>query len=496
LAAVLACASALCGCGAASGSEPAGPIADLPFARSGQRLKVWSFVGNGVDLFSTFHDNQLDADCEFIPSPAGDRHVCLPKDTADVVYLDAACTRPAARSGPAVTLAPGQWVSGVVPGTEKTCVGGSPPERVGYRVAERLFAGGIGALNQPLPTVFSGTASDCRQTNLQVALLAPDLFRLERQDDSVFVSGTLSARPGTDGLVVERLVAEDAAELTVGVLGRDARPCLIQSDGRCVPGPISAPPGTGAGTYLDAHCTERAFSQVEGDLCDAPKLGVKTVAGQVHVYELEQTSVVFAETELLDPATGARVFDSEGQQRFSCKPETGFAAYAPSKEVTSNFAMTGSTEAAFGAFRLVRHISPVGRGTAPASPIIALEAGGTFVDEQGRGCKTRATARNALECDPDGPEIFAAGVCKDAACESQLYDFVGPHDDPAHIPDISALRDVDLFGGVPRTWLSFKPYRGPTYRATLDGSSPVDSTSLLLEVDRAVVLPDLPLVER
>lgn len=495
LAAFLAYIGAVWGCGPASVN---GPLDDLPFAESGQRLKVWSFVGNGVELFSSFHDNQLDADCEFIPTLPGDRYVCFPKALADVVYLDSSCTQPAARSGPAFTLDPDQWVSGVVPGIGNACVGGPPPKRVGYRVGERLFTGGIGALNQPLPTVFSGTTSDCRQTNLQVALLAPDLVRLERQDDAVFVSGTASARPAGDGFAIKRLVAEDGAQLTVGVLGRDDKPCLIQSDGRCVPGAVSAPPATGAGEYLDAQCTERAFSQLEGNLCDEPNLGVKTVARQVHVYELEKTSVVFAETELLDPATGGRVLDSDGQQLFSCQPQAGIAAYAASKEVTSNFAMAGTTEAAFGTLHLVRHIGPARGGPGPASapPLIALEAGGAFVDEQGRGCKTRATARNELECDPDGPEVFETGSWRDAACESRLYDFVGPHDDPQHIPDISTLRDVGLFGGVPRTWLSFKAFTGPTYRATSDGCFPAGATSLLLEVDRAVMLPDLPLVER
>ena len=498
-AAILVCASVICGCGQASvenpGDHPVGPVVDLPFAKSGRRLKAWSFAADGIDLFSTFHDNQLDADCEFVPNPARDHHVCFPSVLADVVYLDAACTQPAARSGPGGSLAPGQWVSGVVPGTEATCAGAPPVQRVGYHVAEQLFVGGIEALNHPFPNVFAVVDSQCQPTPFQDALLPRDLFRLERQEQSVFVSGARTVRPAAGDFAVERVMADDGAELTVGVRGGNAAPCLVQSDGRCVPGPVSAPSFFGAGDYLDTNCTEPAFSRAEANLCDDPKLGVKTIAGSVHVYQLQKASVVFAKTTVLDPETGVTVFDSEGRPQYSCLSDTGLVAYAAAAEVTSSFPLAGSTQATFGPLRLVQHGSPV-NGGASASPRIAFEGGGVFIDEDGQGCKTRATAGRTLECDPSGPEVFESAFWEDAACEDRLYDFLGPHDAAAGVPDVSALRDVGQYHGVASTLLSFKLYAGPLYRFGVDGCSEVGSTSFLLEVDRAAALPELPLVER
>jgi hypothetical protein len=143
----------------------------------------------------------------------------------------------------------------------------------------------------------------------------------------------------------------------------------------------------------------------------------------------------------------------------------------------------------------VQHGSPVVVGASP-SPKIPFEGGGVFVDEDGRGCRTRATAGHTLECDPSGPEVFESGFWKDAACEDRLYDFLGPRDAAAGVPDVSALRDVGFYRGVDRTLLSFQLYAGPLYRPGVAGCSEVGSTSFLLQVDRAVALPELLLVER
>lgn len=496
LCAVLVCVS-VGGCGAEErDANPSGPVVDLAFAKSGQRLKAWSFVGDGIELFDTFHDDQLDADCELVPTSERDRYVCFPKVVADVVYLDAACTQPAARSGPPATIAPGQWVSAPISGAAATCTGGPPPKRVGYRVGEPLFVGGVEALSRPLPSVFALVDSRCQPTTLQFALLPADLLRLERQDDSVFVSGTSSVRPATAGFAVRRVTADDGAELTVDVLGPGGDPCLVQSDGRCVPGPVETPPIFGTGDYLDPNCTAPAFAWRDSNPCQEPRFGVETVAGQVHVYELEKASVLFAETAVLDPATGQAVLDAQGRPQVSCKPDDGGAAYAAGKDVTSSFALAGRTEAALGALRLVQHRSPSVSSTASAAPHIVFEAGGVFVDEKGQSCRTRTTPFKTLECDVTGPEIFESGFWKDAACEDRLYDFLGPHSPASGGPDVSALREVGSFGEVSRTWLSFKPYAGPVYSPINGACSPMGETALLLEVDSRVMLPELPLVER
>src|SRR6185503_9747040 len=83
-------------CGQSSRAEPiaAEPVVELPFAVSGQRLKAWWFTSAGVELFSTFHDDELGVDCTFSPSAENARQVCFPTETVDVAYLDAACTEP------------------------------------------------------------------------------------------------------------------------------------------------------------------------------------------------------------------------------------------------------------------------------------------------------------------------------------------------------------------------------------------------------------------
>jgi len=474
-----------------------GPVVDLAFAQSGQRLRVWSFVGEGIELFSTFHDDQLDADCEFVPTSERNSYVCFPETAADVVYLDAACTQPAARSGPAAsTIAAGRWVSAAVPGTGTTCAGAPPPMRVGYRVGEQLFVGGVEALGKPLPSVFAIVDSRCQATTIHSALVPSDLFRLERQDDSVFVSGTVAVRPATGGFAVRRVTAEDGAELTLDVLGPGGEPCLVQADGRCVPGPVGVRPFFGTGDYLDAHCTAPAFSWANPNQCDDPRLGVEAIAGQVHVYELEEASAVYAERAVLDPATGEAVLDSEGRPRVSCESDAGARAYAAGQDVTSRFAQAGSAEVAFGALRLVQHRSPAAGGAASAGPTIVFEAGGAFVDEQGQGCRTRTGLFNTLECDVSGPEIYESGFWKDAACENRLYDFLGPHDAADGAPAVSAFREVSSLDEVRRTWLSFKSYAGPVYRPNDGTCSPMGSTTFLLEVDRKAMFPVLSLIAR
>ena len=49
-----------------------------------------------------------------------------------------------------------------------------------------------------------------------------------------------------------RVVADDGAELTYGVVAPDGTPCTIQGNGACVPEPLAV---AVAGVYVDASCS-------------------------------------------------------------------------------------------------------------------------------------------------------------------------------------------------------------------------------------------------
>jgi hypothetical protein len=477
------------------------PVVELTFAVSGQRLKAWWFTSAGVELFSTFHDDELGVDCTFSPSAENARQVCFPTETVDVAYLDAACSEPVALIDSIDGLATGgAWVTGLSYDPNETCVNAQPSLRTGYGMGELVYRGGIDAVDPELPPgpqVFGKDGSDCKEISLRYGLLPRSVFRLETPGEERFVSGSVDTRPATGGFAVRRLAADDGAELTVGILGEGGAPCVLQLDGLCVPTPFETRSFGGPQLYTDAGCSDDAFLQEPTAGCTQPKLGVKTLDGKSHVYELERISSPYQSFAVFDPETGMLVLNADGSQRFSCEP-TKTAAAVAGREVTAQLLTAAAAQTATAGFQLLQRRAPPVEG-ATTSPIIALEAGANLVDEQGGVCRIGAYGGPAMgdwqgdvACHSIGPEITDVGIFRDPECLDELYRANGLTREDGGV-DATLLRDV----GADRTWLSFKPYVGMTY-ARLSGDSgcvPYGDAMSLVEVDRVMQLPTFTFVE-
>jgi hypothetical protein len=473
--------AATLGCGAtahgADGSDRGAAGADIrvPFAVSGERLEAWFLVAETSQIFDSFHDRQLDTDCSFVPTGQSerDRYACLPIASADVVYLDAMCREPALRFDSALAGPPPAWVTGVA----------NASKRAGYHVADLLFAGGLDAIQATPPAVYASNASGCEPTDLRAGLLPASLYRLEPQDEETFVSASVATLRLSDQFSLQRLTAEDGAELTLGVLDRDDQLCEPQTDGVCVPSPFSvlrAEPGPGL--FLDASCTRPAFDPAADGLLSVPKLGVDRTSGQTKVFELE-AATAFAKGAQLD-ASGQAVSDADGHAVYTCQPDARFTAWAAGAERTAGLAVAGQLAATFGALRWVQQRAP----GIDADSLTPLEPGGAFMDEQGYGCRARIAYDHQLDCSVEGAEVFEVGLFSDAGCTNRLYDVFGASNDAATIAGISRLRLVKPSSEAP-SLLSFKTYSGSTYRSTPDQCEPDASTSLLLQIDDVMPLP-------
>jgi hypothetical protein len=484
--------TATLGCSARShslGDAPSGEgggalpnVGAVPFAVSGARLKAWFLVSGASQAFDTFHDQQLDTDCSF-EQAGGSSHVCFPSATADVVYLDASCHEPAWTFDVSSDFTPPVWVSGMR--------GAPASERVGYRVTELVFAGGLGRGQAMLPPLFAASQGGCQPTQ-PAGLLLPSVYRLEPQDETTFVAASVVPLPVSDELSLQRLRADDGAELTLGVLGPDGKACEPQVDGVCVPVAFSvlrAEPGPGL--FVDAGCARPAFDPAAEGFVSAPKLGIDRTTGVTRVFELEATAA-FVKLPQLDPATGEPLLAADGQPTFSCQADARFAAWAPGAERTARLAVAAQLRATFGELRWVQQRAP-GLDAEQSSP---LERGGVFLDQQGVGCRVGAPYGHQLQCVVDSPEVYQIGLASDPACSQRLYDVVGGSDNAATRASISRLRRVDGLGSDALTLLSFKAYSGPTFRGASGACEPAGPTTSLLQVDSMTPLPTFTRAER
>jgi hypothetical protein len=479
--------------------DPGEPVVELPFAVSGQRLKAWWFTSAGVELFSTFHDDELGVDCAFSPSAESARQVCFPSELVDVAYLDAACTEPVALVDSIDGRPPGgAWVTGLERDPDDTCLEDQWSLRTGYRVGELVYRGGVDAVDPELPPgpeVFGQVGSDCEPTSLVYGLLPRSVFRLETMSEERFVSGGVETRRATGGFAVRRLAADDGAELTVGILGEGDAPCVLQMDGLCVPTPFATRYLGGPELYTDAACSDEAFLQEPSAGCTQPKLGVKSVDGTSRVYELERNPSPYQSFGVYDPETGLPVLNADGTPQVTCEPTKTVAAAVAGPEVTAQLLTAPAMQTAMGSFQLLQRRAPPADGAA-TSPIITLEPSGTLVDEQGGVCRFDSPAtRDSLGdviCRSVGPEIGEIGTFKDPACQTELYRVYGLTREDGGV-DTTLLRRV----GADRTWLSFKPYTGMTYArtSTVSACEPFGEAMSLVEVDRVMQLPTFAFVE-
>lgn len=216
-------------------SEPVNPgdsrlpaVTDrFAFAKSGQRVHALGYASEGVTQFRTLHDQQLDFDCEFM-SGAGscDLH-CVPKQAAELIFLDANCSQPATWNLFQAAHV-GDWVSVIQVLHE--CPGQGFPRQT-FKIAEEVYPE---ASHGPGPAVYELQGTSCVAA-YPPAKSIPAVNRLIPHADRELVAARPVSFDVGGGLRLSRLLGEDGSELTVAVTNAAGEACSVQSDGQCVP---------------------------------------------------------------------------------------------------------------------------------------------------------------------------------------------------------------------------------------------------------------------
>ena len=215
---------------------------------SGTRLRAVTLESaSGVGVFQYFEDTELDLFCNFV---AIDRSTwrCLPAGPAtrrvpQIVYIDAACTEPAAAlyrstlEGPFDCTPPRHIVAGGDCGTtpEVFEIVSQVSSRLEYRLVNGVCA-------QSVPTLDTTTI----------------LFAATKVALQAFELGRLNAGAETGGIVPLDVSNDEGASVPVGF--RDAAEgfaCRLDGsddDSRCVPAEL----GNMGYVYADSGCTEKA----------------------------------------------------------------------------------------------------------------------------------------------------------------------------------------------------------------------------------------------
>lgn len=215
----------------AGGEAGEGAVAGtfLPAYASGSRLIAKELASPDVpSMFVTFHDSELDIDCEFTDAADGSLR-CLPTWTTTnpiiwtQVFLDADCTVPVAIGDPACVPESGGFIPVVVSGGE---CGATRRILRTTRLEDgvELFGTTNGACAP------HGTTNETYH-----------YFSVSEAEPETFVRGARRILPTTTRLSVQRIEADDGAYLTLGLADPEAeRECRVFERGEghmCVPAP-------------------------------------------------------------------------------------------------------------------------------------------------------------------------------------------------------------------------------------------------------------------
>ena len=404
------------GSGAGSGGGGDGPpVMSLDFARSGTRVRALGYSSNEARVFRTFHDQELGFDCTFVSDEAGRDQRCVPTPEVTMVYTDASCTEPAAwADGPQRPLAVGEAVRGGG-SDELTCPGDAPLHRDAYRVGERLREESIGGSPNGLFQLYGGRC----QAASPPAKIFPAVVRLIPIPEGELARGHRARVDVGGGLALTRLLADDGAEVTLGVTGTDGTACAFQRDGECVPEPIARPASLLSDkfyTALNADCSAPAFDMPYQLACGVPKYGVDDDGGRPRVRAMAPAAAVFG-LDLIVPVTEPI--------SYSCAPKE-VATYAwvaaPGQDVSGTFPAASTLRRGAGPLHVdwwsvnQRALLPIGAdpGQGPWGSVPTAQ----FVDTSGRACDVVTAADGTLHCvtaeqrasdaDPSTlPEVFA-----------------------------------------------------------------------------------------
>ncbi len=388
------------GAGAAAGGEEDAPSEmALAFAQSGTRLVALGYSSNEARLFQTFHDQQLGFDCDFVPDRLGAAQRCVPSSSVVVVYTDAGCTEPAAwidRPGNPVASSVGQAVSGVATDAAPSCPGAAPPHRDAYRIGEQLSEQVIRGTGPSLYAVYNARC----QLASPPYKLAPPVHRLVPLEETELVSGQRVSLSVGEGLRLTRLLADDGAELSLGVTGADRTPCEFQRDGECVPEPIARPAAAVAGKFfaaLNADCTAPAFLTPYPPACGSAVFAVQDDHSlPPRVLSLQQATATFR---------WDYVMPLEQPITFTCNADASGAPpqlSAPGRDLTGMLPTARKLRRGTGPLYVdwfsvgQMDLLPVQADWRRASPGVVPT--GDFVDDRGRVCEVLPADDGTFRC--------------------------------------------------------------------------------------------------
>jgi hypothetical protein len=192
-------------------------------AGSGERLTALGYQAGEAVQFRHFHDELLGFDCRFAADAAGVLR-CFPQHGARVVYLDAACTQPAIRDH---GVSRGEWVVE----SNSSCPGEMPTYAGVYAVGEQIYEAAI--VGSEDYQVYERAGADCIVA-APGAKSNPSVHALVAKEASELVSGRIVSFETSGGLRVQRVVAEEGAEATLGVALADGTACTLQRRGICL----------------------------------------------------------------------------------------------------------------------------------------------------------------------------------------------------------------------------------------------------------------------
>jgi hypothetical protein len=372
---------------------------NVAFARSGSRLVAMGFSSNEARVFRTFHDQQLGFDCDFAPGAADVDQRCVPARTVEVVYTDADCSQPATWSVQQNGWESGDAVSGLATPLPLACPGDAPLHRDAYRIGEQLSDEMVGS--SPID-VFSVRDGQCQTAPLP-GKVAPPVYRLIPFSETELARGERVSLNVGAGLRLTRLIADDGAELSLGVTGSDRIPCELQRDGECVPQPIARYQPAASGTFstaLNADCTEPAFVMPYPEACGPARFGVfDDGIAPPAVWSLEKASTAFS-WQLVLPVSNP--------PSYSCGPlpeGDRTVPMAPARELTGTLPTASKLRRGAGPLHVDWYIT----GDNELGPALVPAAWGSvwtpqFVDDDGNSCQITAADSGKYYCVPPEQE--------------------------------------------------------------------------------------------
>jgi hypothetical protein len=450
---------------------------------SGRRLKAMGLVaGWGAWQFQYIEDSDFGQPCEFVQSADGQRLLCVPAVQVSLLFLDARCTEPVA---PLVDdRQRGARIVSTEAAQSAPCAGKFRPYRSTYKVGEPI----------PGPSAASPNAAQPHQLGPDGRCMATlrwgsqSTYHLSPMANTELVGARREVLPLANELAMTRILADDGAELTYGLLTADGTPCTLQGNGACVPDPVAFEV---EGNYVDASCSRRALN-VNYSQCGVPQYTVKAQADGVHIFQVGRATRDYVRT--FDAMTNASTCDAL---------VNSLASFDAQSEATDLFARVDQImTVGVGPLHLEVFVWP-DPDASPRGllPLATRQKSGEFLLPDGSSCQVREASDGTRRCASVDRLIWSNDGFVDAACKQPLFlSTKSQRDEPAAarpraaatdaMDKLTAVYTVEPFSGQGQYYLSTATDCIPTSLTTTPG----EVTEYWAPVDRTEIT-DLPTVE-